>query len=171
MRYRVAHRRAATQSGLTQVLGLMRIISATVGLLLIPVLCSARAATTDDCAAMLVDAPGSSEARVCLTKESESLQKKMDSIQALIENEIRLGHASFTLQQFQSAQNDWREFVKSTCWLDAAGAANSDAISKIFMSGYARQRLGQLKTLSQSLSGDEPAQWPMSMIESAGNEP
>ena len=143
---------------------------ASIGMLL-AIFGSANADGVEKCSKLLADAPGSAEAKVCLTKEAENLNHRISSLEESIDSEIHAGHSSFTLNEFRQSQDQWRKFVNSTCWLDASGAVNADTVLQICSSQYLLQRIAQLESLRKNLAGEEPTQWPMSNPQTARTEP
>lgn len=126
------------------------------------------AADVVSCSQMLVETPGSVEARVCFAREMSILDDRMKQVVAAIEVEIEKGSVSFKLDEFRSSQLKWEQYVTSTCWLDAAGATNSDAVLQHCSSRYTLQRLSQLQVLHKVLKGEEPVIWPMSNLNYRG---
>jgi uncharacterized protein YecT (DUF1311 family) len=123
----------------------------------------ARSAGVESCSEMLVEAPGSVEARVCFAREMTVLNGRITEVTAAIEAEVLKGHSAFKLEDLRNSQRKWRQFVESTCWLDAAGAANTDAVFQHCTSRYTLQRLSQLQGLHKGLIG-ETIMWPMSNL-------
>lgn len=128
---------------------------------------SATAAGVESCSQTLVETPGSVEVRACFSREMNVLRKRMKSLISAIEIEVGKGRSSFKLADFKSSQVAWEKYVASTCWLDAAGAGNTDAVFQHCSSKYTLQRLSQLQALYEGISGEQPLMWPMSNLEAS----
>jgi uncharacterized protein YecT (DUF1311 family) len=116
------------------------------------------------CSQMLVETPGSVETRVCFTKELAALNVHMEALVKSIAKQANGGRTAFNSKEFLSAQRKWGDYVSSTCWLDAAGTGNSDAVFQHCTAKYSVQRLTQLKNLQAGLDG-ESIMWPMSNLD------
>jgi len=128
---------------------------------------NAFAAGVESCSKMLVAAPGSVEARACFAREMNVLRERMKGLTSAIEVEVGNGLSSFKVEDFKSSQAAWEQYVASTCWLDAAGAGNTNAVFEHCASKYTLQRLSQLQALHKSLTGEQPVIWPMSNLGTA----
>ncbi|WP_411879713.1 lysozyme inhibitor LprI family protein [Polaromonas sp. YR568] len=113
---------------------------------------------------MLFGTPGSIEARACFARELAALNTQMTTVVKAIEQKAQSGHTAFKAKDLADSQIKWKRHVDSTCWLDAAGAGNSNAVFDYCVSAYVVQRLGQLKNLRAGLDG-EPVMWPMSNLD------
>jgi uncharacterized protein YecT (DUF1311 family) len=120
-------------------------------------------AAAERCTEMLVETPGSVEARICFTREIEAIDAQITTISRSITRIVTKNPAPFKSVDFSRAQQRWREHVSASCWLDAAGAGNVNAVYAHCETQYKQQRLSQLKNLLASLSG-EPILWPMSNL-------
>jgi uncharacterized protein YecT (DUF1311 family) len=112
---------------------------------------------------MLVETPGSVEARICFTREIEAIDAQIATVSRNITRIVAKNPVSFKAIDFSRAQQRWREHVAASCWLDAAGAGNVNAVYAHCEVQYKQQRLSQLTNLLASLSG-EPILWPMSNL-------
>jgi len=128
--------------------------------------CSAVQAGVESCTDMLVGTPGSVEARACFARELAALNVQMTTVVKAIAREAESGRTAFNAKDLADSQTKWKQHVDSTCWLDATGAGNSDAVLDHCVSVYTLQRLGQLKNLRAGLDG-KPALWPMSNLDHA----
>jgi uncharacterized protein YecT (DUF1311 family) len=95
------------------------------------------------------------------------LRERMKGLTSAIEVEVGKGRSPFKLEEFKSSQVAWEQYVASTCWLDAAGAGNTEAVFQHCSSKYTLQRLSQLQALYKGLSGEQPVMWPMSNLKAA----
>jgi hypothetical protein len=116
------------------------------------------------CSQLLVETPGSVEARVCFTKELAALNIQMTTLVKSIVKHANSGRTAFKSKDLLDSQKKWSDHVSSTCWLDAAGAGNSDAVFQHCTAVYSIQRLTQLKNLQAGLDG-EAIMWPMSNLD------
>ena len=120
-------------------------------------------AGAEKCTEMLVETPGSVEARICFARENEAIDAKIATVSRDITRIIAKNPASFKAIDFKPAQQRWLEHIAATCWLDAAGSGNVNAVDAHCEMQYKQQRLFQLTNLLASLSG-EPILWPMSNL-------
>ena len=143
----------------------MKIVAVASLMVVLSILSQIVAAEVDSCSQMLVETPGSVEARACFAQEMGILNERIKQVVADIEMEITKDAASFKLDDFRSSQSKWEQYVESTCWLDAAGAGNINAVFQHCSSQYTLQRLSQLQALHKGLTGEEAVMWPMSNLE------
>jgi hypothetical protein len=118
-------------------------------------------ASSENCTEMLIDTPGSVEARTCFALKLDRLNARLEIVSRDISAAAAIKRAPFSVSAFRRSQADWRRHVASTCWLDVAGAGNASAVRGRCESAHAQLRLRQLESLLASLDGD-PIIWPMS---------
>lgn len=125
--------------------------------------CSSSHATLQECISQLTDFPQSSKAQVCLANELEISEKELHHLESEIENELANGNEiGFSKKDFQKAQSDWKKYRESSCWLDAAQAANTAAIQLVCETKLTQYRVTQFRNMLSCIHGDECDIWGMS---------